>query len=282
MKRKIKLIAAAFAILCSVFLCGQSNYAFAIDSGAEIHDDPQPYTFSSNNGTMEYNAGAENCRHFLGMDSWDCKLNDQSWDEDHIAGAILQIITNLAHDFTIIAAYLILGFIVYGGYRYMFSGGDAGHVVAGKKTLFHSFIGLAIVMLSNIIFNAIRFGLLSGSEAKNVTVGGVPVTIGASDAADLFMSSFSWIVGIAGVVALIFIVYGAILYITSNGDANKVKRAKDTIIYAAIGLLIVGLAEAISSFVSSKIQEAKNEGQQPTSAIVKVLSMEEINHEENC
>ena len=280
MKRKIKLIISAFAILCSVFIGGQGAFAFeGIDPKAEVTEDPKPFTFSSEESRV--GTASDNCRTFLGMNSWDCGLSDKSWEEENIKGAILTIIMNVSHDFTIIAAYLVLGFIIYGGYRYMFSGGDAGHIVAGKKTLFHSFLGLGIIIMANVIFNAIRFGLLSGSTATTQSVGGVDVTLGDSDPGKLFASSFSWIVGIAGVVAVIFIVYGAILYITSSGDSNKLKRAKDTIIYAAIGLIIVGLAEAISSFVTSKLQEAKTQGQ-PTSAIVKVISLEEINHEENC
>jgi len=282
-KRKIKLIISAFAILCSVGLCGQGAFATdGIDPNKEITEAPATFTFQE--GDSKVGAEGNDCssRSFLGMNPWDCGLGDQSWEEENIKGSILTIIMNISHDFTIIAAYLMLGFIIYGGYRYMFSGGDAGHVVAGKKTLFHSFLGLGIIIMANIIFNGIRFGLLSGSTSSGHEVGGVKVTLGDSNPGQLFASSFSWIVGIAGVVALIFIVYGAILYITSSGDSNKLKRAKDTIIYAAIGLLIVGLAEAISSFVTSKIQEAKKEGTKPQSAIVKVISLEEINHEENC
>jgi hypothetical protein len=57
---------------------------------------------------------------------------------------------------------------------------------------------------------------------------------------------FSWIVG---VVAVIMVIFGGFRYITSGGDSNKVSSAKNTILYALIGLIIVALAQAIVIFV---------------------------------
>lgn len=53
------------------------------------------------------------------------------------------------------------------------------------------------------------------------------------------------VIGMAGFVAVIFIVVGGVNYMTSAGDASKVKKAKDTILYAVIGLVICALAFAI-------------------------------------
>lgn len=52
-----------------------------------------------------------------------------------------------------------------------------------------------------------------------------------------------------GIVAVIVIVIGGVLYMTSTGDAAKVKKAKDTILYGLIGLIICVLAAAIVNFV---------------------------------
>ena len=53
------------------------------------------------------------------------------------------------------------------------------------------------------------------------------------------------------IVAVIFIVLGGIGYMTSAGDAAKLKKAKDTILYAVIGLIICVLAYAITNFTIS-------------------------------
>ncbi|MDB5164948.1 MAG: rane protein [Candidatus Saccharibacteria bacterium] len=57
---------------------------------------------------------------------------------------------------------------------------------------------------------------------------------------------FSYIVG---VISILMIIYGGFRYITSGGDSGNVGNAKNTIIYALIGLIIVALAQAIVHFV---------------------------------
>jgi Flp pilus assembly pilin Flp len=64
---------------------------------------------------------------------------------------------------------------------------------------------------------------------------------------------FSWIVG---VVSVIMIIYGGFRYITSGGDSNGVTAAKNTILYAIIGLVIVALSQVIVQFVLTKSNEA--------------------------
>lgn len=63
------------------------------------------------------------------------------------------------------------------------------------------------------------------------------------------------VIGVLGIVAVIVIIMGGVGYMTSSGDANKVKKAKDTILYGVIGLVIVALSFAIVNFVISKIIE---------------------------
>jgi len=58
---------------------------------------------------------------------------------------------------------------------------------------------------------------------------------------------------IVGVVAVIMIIVGGFRYITSGGDSNNISSAKNTIIYAIIGLIIVALAQFIVQFVLAKV-----------------------------
>lgn len=70
-----------------------------------------------------------------------------------------------------------------------------------------------------------------------------------NDIVRLVVDTFSWIVGI---ISVIMIVYGGFRYITSGGDSSKVTNAKNTIIYAIIGLVIVAAAQFIVNFVVQK------------------------------
>ncbi len=57
----------------------------------------------------------------------------------------------------------------------------------------------------------------------------------------------------AGVTAVIIIIIGGFMYVLSNGDAGKVSRAKDTILYAAVGLVVIALGQAIIIFVIDRV-----------------------------
>ncbi|OGL30673.1 hypothetical protein A3F37_03555 [Candidatus Saccharibacteria bacterium RIFCSPHIGHO2_12_FULL_41_12] len=57
---------------------------------------------------------------------------------------------------------------------------------------------------------------------------------------------------IVGVVAVIMIIYGGFRYIISGGDSSNVTNAKNTILYALVGLVVVALAQFIVKFVLSK------------------------------
>ena len=52
-----------------------------------------------------------------------------------------------------------------------------------------------------------------------------------------------------GAVAIVMIVYGGFRYVTSAGEASAVSAAKNTILYAVIGLVVALLAYSISDYV---------------------------------
>ena len=63
----------------------------------------------------------------------------------------------------------------------------------------------------------------------------------------------SVILGVVGFIAVVMIIIGGISYTTSAGDASKVKKAKDTILYGVVGLVIALLAFAIVNFVLTSV-----------------------------
>ena len=59
---------------------------------------------------------------------------------------------------------------------------------------------------------------------------------------------------VIGIAAVIMVMVGGFRYITAGGDANNVSSAKNTIIYAIVGLVVVALAQAIVQFVVNKVK----------------------------
>lgn len=63
---------------------------------------------------------------------------------------------------------------------------------------------------------------------------------------------------IIGVIAVIYVIIGGIKYVTSNGDAAAVKSAKDTILYAIIGIVVAVMAYAIVNWIINALIESSN------------------------
>ena len=61
------------------------------------------------------------------------------------------------------------------------------------------------------------------------------------------------VIAILGLIAVLFVVIGAAQYMTSQGDPGKTKKAKDTIVYAVLGVILASLAFTIVNFVLANI-----------------------------
>lgn len=60
----------------------------------------------------------------------------------------------------------------------------------------------------------------------------------------------NFILWAVGIIAVVMLIWGGIRYMTSGGDSNKLTSAKNTIIYAVIGLIVAIFAYAIVAFVN--------------------------------
>ena len=64
------------------------------------------------------------------------------------------------------------------------------------------------------------------------------------------------VLGVLGIVFVLMVVYAGYLYMTDMGHGEKAKQAKKLIGQAVIGIVIIVLAYAISTFVISQIISA--------------------------
>lgn len=84
---------------------------------------------------------------------------------------------------------------------------------------------------------------------KDLNLEKAPTQVQGSQIESLLMTVYM----IAGIVAVIIIVLGGIRYTSSNGDPGSIKAAKDTILYAVVGLVVVLMAAAITDFVIKNV-----------------------------
>lgn len=102
--------------------------------------------------------------------------------------------------------------------------------------------------------NAACEGLGTGNCNRDTSGGVVSGLVGR------VINILSWIVGI---VSVVMVVIGGFKFIVSNGDANGVKSARNTVIYALIGLAVAMLAQVLVRFVINEARvPATNQTQQ--------------------
>jgi TRAP-type C4-dicarboxylate transport system permease small subunit len=80
-----------------------------------------------------------------------------------------------------------------------------------------------------------------------------PVDDGDGDLISSVTGIINAVIAVLGIVCVIVIIMGGVSYMTSSGDAGKVKKAKDTILYGVIGLIVCALAAVIVNFVITTI-----------------------------
>ena len=114
-------------------------------------------------------------------------------------------------------------------------------------------VGLFVV--SVVPCDAFALTLQEGAEAARCD--GCPSDLFGPTGA--FRQITNTILYIVGVVAVIMLIIGGIKYVVSGGDSKKVTDAKNTVLYAIIGLVIAVFAYAIVNFVISVLP---NSGQQ--------------------
>lgn len=106
--------------------------------------------------------------------------------------------------------------------------------------------------------------LQEGAEAARCT--GCPSDLFGDSG--VFKQVTNTILYIVGIVAVIMLIIGGIKYVLSGGDSKKVTDAKNTVLYAIIGLVVAFLAFAIVNFVISSLPS----GSTTTGALIQTTS----------
>ena len=97
-------------------------------------------------------------------------------------------------------------------------------------------------------------GIFSGGVQGGADKGrgeGVPTQLFGEGNTGIFTQMVNMMLFAVGILSVIMLIYGGLRYILSNGDSKKVDAAKNTILYAIIGLIIAMLSYAIINFIIS-------------------------------
>lgn len=193
-------------------------------------------------------ASATDCyNHFLGLTAWydgltdsNCEIIQPNSDEE-LKSYVWTIALNVVSMIMGIVGYLAIGLVMWGGIQYMIAHGDPTKLAKGKKTITNAVVGLALVMTASIISGTVA-GIVSGVS-------------GSTNGKEFFQGIFNKVFLWSGIIAVIMIIYGGIQYVTSVGNPQATSKAKSTVIYSVVGLLIVIFAAAIVNVVVGAIPE---------------------------
>ena len=131
---------------------------------------------------------------------------------------------------------------------------------------------LRIVLPVLLLVGAVAFAMMPEASALTLQEGaeaarcdGCPEDLFGDNG--VFKQVTNTILYIVGIIAVIMLIIGGIKYVISGGDAKKVTDAKNTVLYAIIGLIIAFLAFAIVNFVISALPSSDDENEQ-TAALI--------------
>lgn len=81
--------------------------------------------------------------------------------------------------------------------------------------------------------------------------------LGTEDIPSLLGRVIKGFLGITGTIALVMFVYGGILWLTSGGVPDKIKKGKDVFLWSVVGLIIIFSSYLLVDFVIKGITAGK-------------------------
>jgi amino acid transporter len=78
-----------------------------------------------------------------------------------------------------------------------------------------------------------------------------PVT----DLGPIIIKMIDFLLGFAALIAVLFIIYAGILYVTSSGNQDRVKNAKNALTYSIIGLVVIILSYFLVQLIINMVSK---------------------------
>jgi hypothetical protein len=151
------------------------------------------------------------------------------------AGSVSALLTDILNNLKGVILTLAIVFLMIGGIMYLISGGNEKMITRAKACITGAIIGLVLALGAPIFLNEIIkiFGGTSGSTALNTSqLSGYP------SLKDVLEKILNLLLSILGTLAMISLVIGGGMYLTTYGDEERIKLAKKIITYSIIGIVV--------------------------------------------
>jgi hypothetical protein len=144
-----------------------------------------------------------------------------------------------------IIVVLALVFIMIGAVMYVVSAGDKAMIDKAKGSITMALIGLALGVAAPSLLKEL---------ATIIGWGGAGAVAGALTLTQIAMNVLKFLLGTMGIVALVMMVLGAIMYLTSAGDSDRISKGKDIFKYSVIGVLLAMSAMVLVTQIAKFFQ----------------------------
>ncbi len=157
------------------------------------------------------------------------------------ASNITSAILYLADLFKYLIGGVAIILIIVSGVRLITAGKDIEQVVdKQKENLKYSFLGLIVIMLADVAVKQVFFG-----DAGEVYRSEAEVKMAAGRGADQIRGLYNLLEYFVGALAILFIVIGGFRLVISAGDEEGIKKSKKQVMWAVLGIILVGLSELV-------------------------------------
>lgn len=164
---------------------------------------------------------------------------------------IIKVLVNLIQWALMFASAIGAIFIVVNGYQYVISAGNPEKIEKAKQGLTWSIGGFILVISSYaiVLLLAQTLGFQQADTLKNHQPGSLPAS-----ASGILTNIANILFIFAGAVAVVFLILGGYRYVTSQGNQDLVEKAKKTILYAVIGLILVFASASLFNFIATQLK----------------------------
>lgn len=146
-------------------------------------------------------------------------------------GTVEEVADSILGTLRSIIVILSLVFIVIGAVLYITSAGDEGQMSTAKGAITAAMIGLAIGIAAPSFLKEI--GEVLGWQGVNSTPASSALTL-----SQIATNVLDFLLSIVGILALIMLVVGGIMYLTAAGDEDRVDTGKNIVKWSIIGIVI--------------------------------------------
>lgn len=124
------------------------------------------------------------------------------------------------------------------------------------KKLKNLLIGAALLVLPLGAVLRVPFAHAAPDLTSNLTEVNSQADLGSENLTDTIGKLISALLSVLGVIFLLLIIWAGFTWMTAQGEPKKVDKAKDILITAVVGLIILLSAYAISTFVITQLGTA--------------------------